>query len=97
MPAKSEERSLKDLFPGRIIKPFMFYADVWKRSAFDQPRMQAYKQLESENQIQIMKVTFSKATQMVVIEYKANMPHEWVIDELKKRVVRKAPEQLSLV
>jgi hypothetical protein len=34
---------------------------------------------------------------MVVIEYKANMPHEWVIDELKKRVVRKAPEQLSLV
>lgn len=96
MPEKNE-KPLKDLFPGRIVKPFIFYADVWKRNMLNHSKMQAYKQMELEEQIQVIKITFSRTAQLVVIEYKTTMPHEWVLEELKKRVVKKEPEQLSIV
>ena len=80
-----------------IVKPIMFFADVWPRDSMDQTRMQAYKQLESENQIRVTKVTYNKPTELLVIEYKSTIPHEWVIDELKKRVSpARKDEQMKL-
>ena len=93
---KKKSDSLPPLPLANIVKPFLFYADVWNRERLDQTRMNAYKEMESENQIQILKVMFSKKDQIVVIEYKSTMPHEWVLDDLKKRVAEKM-EQLSLL
>ena len=83
--------------PGTNVKPFMFYADVWRREKFDKTRMAAYKVMENEKQIEILKVTFSKTDGMVVIEYRSTMPHEWVIEELKNRLPKIDPQQLAIL
>ena len=83
--------------PGTKVKPFMFYADVWRREKFDKNRMAAYKVMENEKQIEVLKITYSKADGMVVIEYRSAMPHEWVIEELKKRLPNIDPQQLAIL
>lgn len=83
--------------PGMIVKPFMSYADVWKREKFDKSRMAAYKVMENEKQIEILKVTYSKTDGLVVIEYRSVFPHEWVIEELKDRLPKIDPQQLAIL
>jgi hypothetical protein len=87
---------LKEKMPDRVVKPDMFYADVWPRQSLDKERMQAYKEMELEGQIQILKITYSKQNQIVVIEYRSAIPHEWVLDDLRKRIHKK-PVQVSMV
>lgn len=92
-----KQQEVQPPLQGEIVKPFMFYADVWQRKRFDKVRMQAYKQMETEGQIQVIKVTFSKSDQLVVMEYKTIAPHEWILDQLKERVKEMlAPEQTEM-
>ena len=71
---------------GSPVKPMLPYADVWWRNHLDQTRMSAYKQLEQERQLEIKKVTYNKTEDRVVIEYLTTVPHEWILEELKKRI-----------
>ena len=86
---------------GTVISPSMPFADVWKREHLDKVRMDAYHQLEAENQIWLDKITFDKTTGIVVVEYRATVPHEWILDELKKRVAPQPKftpvEQISML
>lgn len=86
---------------GTIVEPILPYADVWWRNDLDQTRMDAYSQLEKEGQMKIDKITFNKEENMVVVEYRTTIPHEWILEELKKRVQpsRRTPEveQVSML
>ena len=81
-------------------RPDQHYADVWKREALDSVRMGAYREMEAANQIWIDKVSYNKAEGLVVVEYRSAVPHEWILDELKKMIESVPPkfaqvEQLS--
>ena len=83
---------------GTIVEPILPYADVWWRNDLDQTRMDAYTQLEKEGQLKIEKITFNKEQAMVVVEYRTTIPHEWILEELKKRVqpTPKEPEVVQM-
>ena len=58
--------------------------DYWK-THIDPASLGAYHQLIEEGQIRIHRVTYSQETQGTVVEYYTAIPHEWILDELKKR------------
>lgn len=84
---------------GEPIKPFMFFADVWKREDLNEVRMKAYKHMEAAGQLQIVSIIYSKANGKVVVEYRSSMPHEWLLDDLRNWVKEqeKPPEQIAMV
>lgn len=97
MPAKQKERPPMDTSDWTVVRPDQHYADVWNREALDKVRMDAYKEMESENQIWIDKITYDKGTGKVVVEYRSTVPHEWILDELRKRVAEREKPQFTSV
>ena len=71
---------------GTPVRPMLPYADVWRRESLDSARMNAYRTLEAEGQLRLGKITYNRSEGLVVIEYQTTIPHEWVLQELKKRV-----------
>ena len=83
---------------GTIAEPMMPYADVWWRNDLDKTRMDAYAELEKEGQLKINKITYNKENEMVIVEYRTTIPHEWILEELKRRVcpMKKAQEVIQI-
>lgn len=67
------------------IKPFIKCVDFWP-SGIPPEKLAAYKQMIDEGQIMKHHVLVNKRTHATTVEYYANMPHEWVREELASRV-----------
>lgn len=67
------------------VKPFIKCVDYWPAGIPDN-KLGAYRQLIDEGQIRKHTVLVNKQTHATTVEYYAIMPHEWVREELAKRV-----------
>ena len=84
--AKKKEKPPVDTSGWDVVRPFQHYADVWKREDLDSLHMGAYKEMEAANQLWIDHITFDKTTNLVVVEYRSTVPHEWILEEMKKLI-----------
>ena len=67
------------------VQPFIKCVDFWP-SGIPPEKHAAYKQMIDEGQIIKHHVLVNKRTHATTVEYFANMPHEWVREELAKRL-----------
>ena len=66
------------------VKPFIKCVDFWPEQ-IPPEKQEAYRQLIEEGQIREHHVIYNRRTGNTTVEYFAIMPHEWVLDELKRR------------
>ena len=66
------------------IKPFIKCVDYWP-SHIPPEKLAAYKQLIDEGQILKHHVIYERGTGRTVVEYYAIAPHEWILEELRRR------------
>lgn len=66
------------------IKPFIKCVDYWPEHIPDK-KLAAYKQLIDEGQIQKHHVIYDRENGSTTVEYYAIAPHEWILDELRRR------------
>ena len=66
------------------VKPFIKCIDYWPNHIPDE-KLVAYKQLIAEGQIRKHHVIVNQRDGSTTIEYYSTIPHEWVLEELKKR------------
>lgn len=66
------------------IKPFIRCVDFWA-TQIPTRKLQAYKSMIAEGQIVNHHVIYNRRTGSTTVEYFANMPHEWVREELARR------------
>ena len=66
------------------IKPFIKCVDYWP-AQIPEEKLEAYRQLIEEKQIRKHHVIYDRETGSTTVEYYAIAPHEWILDELKKR------------
>ena len=67
------------------VKPFIKCVDYWP-GPIPPEKLAAYKQMIEEGQIRNHHVLVNRQTNATTVEYYANMPHEWVREELAKRI-----------
>ena len=63
------------------VKPFIKCVDYWPKH-IPPEKLEAYRQLIEEDQIQKHHVIYNKSTGSTTVEYYAIAPHEWILDEL---------------
>ena len=66
------------------VDPFIKCVDFWPEHIPDE-KLAAYKEMIDEGQIRKHHVIYNRRTGSTTVEYYANMPHEWVLEELRKR------------
>ena len=66
------------------IEPLIKCIDYWPAHIPDN-KLDAYRQLIDEGQIWKHHVIHDRQTGSTMVEYYAIMPHEWVLEELRKR------------
>ena len=67
------------------VKPSIKCVDFWPVQIPDE-KLAAYRQLIEEGQIRLHDVMANKQTGSVTVEYYATIPHEWILEELAKRI-----------
>ena len=58
--------------------------DTWTR-LIPPEKLDAYKQMVEEKQIRMHRVIYDRTTGSTTVEYYAIAPHEWILEELKRR------------
>lgn len=66
------------------VKPFIKCIDYWP-GHIPPNKLEAYKQLIEEKQIQKHHVIMNRNSGSTTVEYYSTVPHEWIMDELRKR------------
>jgi len=66
------------------IKPFIKCVDYWP-AQIPEEKLEAYRQLIEEQQIQKHHVIYDRETGSTTVEYYAIAPHEWILEELRRR------------
>lgn len=66
------------------VKPFIKCIDYWP-GHIPPNKLEAYKQLIEEKQIQKHHVIMNRNSGSTTVEYYSTVPHEWILDELRKR------------
>jgi len=69
------------------VKPFIPCVDYWPVK-IPPEKMKAYNEMIEEGQIRKHHVTYNRVTGSTIVEYFAIAPHEWILEELKKRSER---------
>ena len=59
--------------------------DLWQPGQLSAHKMDAYKALRETGEIRIKRVTYSKETGFVIVEYWSTLPHEWTLDALRAK------------
>ena len=59
--------------------------DVWPPETLTEDAMLAYKALESDGALRIVKVTVSRFTGRTDIRYKTQIPQQWIRERLKEQ------------
>lgn len=65
--------------------PFVKCVDYWPGGIPDR-KLKAYKAMIDEKQITKPHVVINQKTHATSVAYLAIMPHEWVLEELRKRI-----------
>ena len=65
------------------IKPFIDCVDYWP-GEIPQSRLDAYKLMVAEGQIMKQHVYLNKKYNSTIIAYRATVPHEWILEEMRK-------------
>lgn len=60
------------------------YEDVWSIRV-PENKLQAYKQMMNEKQIELLGITYDRSTKRTIFKYEADLPHEKILEELAKR------------
>ena len=66
------------------VKPFIKCVDFWPEQ-IPPEKLAAYKQLIEESQILKHHVIFNGRIGSTSVEYYSIAPHEWILEELKRR------------
>lgn len=66
------------------VKPFVKCVDYWK-DHIPSEKLEAYHQLIDEGQIRKHTVLYDRTAGSTTVEYYAIAPHEWILEELKRR------------
>ena len=67
------------------IKPFIKCIDFWP-DGIPERKMQIYKDMIAEGQIRNHHVIVNRRTNATTVEYYAIAPHEWIRQEMAKRL-----------
>jgi hypothetical protein len=67
------------------VKPFIKCVDFWPDGIPDR-KLTIYKQLIAEGQIMKHHVLVNKRTNATTVEYYSTIPHEWIRQEMAKRL-----------
>ena len=67
------------------IKPFIKCIDFWPEGIPDR-KLQIYKDMIAEGQIWKHHVVVNQRTNATTVEYYAIAPHEWILQEMAKRL-----------
>lgn len=57
--------------------------DVWPPQTLSRPAMEAYRALEAKGLLEMDSVQVGRHTGSVKIRYRTQIPHEWILQELK--------------
>ena len=68
------------------VNPFIKCVDYWP-CYIPPEKLNAYKQLIEEGQIMNHHVIVNRQAGSTTVEYYSTIPHEWIIEELRKRVI----------
>ena len=63
----------------------MLCKDTWTRQIPDN-KLAAYRALIAEKQITKPHVTYDRQSGTTIVEYLAIAPHEWILEEMKRRL-----------
>lgn len=77
------------------IKPFIKCVDYWPDD-IPPEKLEAYRQLIEEKQIRKHHVIHDRDAGSTTVEYYAIAPHEWILDELKKRSEENARQTMPM-
>lgn len=69
------------------VKPFIKCIDFWP-DGIPERKMQIYKDMIAEGQIRNHHVIVNRRTNATTVEYYAIAPHEWIRQEMAKRLAR---------
>lgn len=67
------------------VKPFIKCIDFWPDGIPDR-KLQIYKDMIAEGQIRKHNVIVNKRTHATTVEYYAIAPHEWILQEMARRL-----------
>ena len=67
------------------VKPFIKCVDFWSDGIPDK-KLQIYKDMIAEGQIRKHHVLVNKRTHATTVEYYAIAPHEWILQEMARRL-----------
>lgn len=67
------------------VKPFIRCIDFWLEGIPDR-KLEIYKELIAEGQILKHHVLVNKQTHATTVEYYAIAPHEWILQEMARRL-----------
>ena len=66
------------------IKPFIKCVDYWP-GRIPPEKLEAYRQMIQEGQIRKQHVIYNRRVGSTIIEYYSTIPHEWILEEMKRR------------
>ena len=67
------------------VKPLVKCVDFWPAKIPD-GKLKIYGQMIAEEQIMKPHVTYDRRTGVTIVEYLAIAPHEWILEEMKRRL-----------
>lgn len=67
------------------VKPFIKCVDFWA-DKIPPEKLAVYKQLIAEGQITKPHVVFNRTSGSTCVEYHSIAPHEWIREEMKRRL-----------
>ena len=67
------------------VKPFIKCIDFWPDGIPDR-KLQIYRDMIAEGQIRKHNVIVNKRTHATTVEYYAIAPHEWILQEMARRL-----------
>ena len=67
------------------IRPFIRCTDYWP-DGVPERKMDIYRRLIAEGQIRGHHIIVNRKTRATVVEYDAIAPHEWIREEMRKRI-----------
>ncbi len=66
------------------LEPTICCTDLWPPKTLGNVKLSAYKTLIARGDIKIKRVIYHKASGYTTVEYWSNIPHAWMLGQLKK-------------
>lgn len=78
------------------VKPFVKCVDYWP-GKIPAEKLAAYKEMIRAGQIRKYHVIWNRKTGSTTVEYFSTVPHEWILEEMRKCRKTERVEQMKLV